>query len=108
VRWLFVVLGCLLPDYVGAMERRCARRASRFRNAGIEGSGENSMTTDRTSNPSTGASTFPPRVTEVPTKPAVTGEKADDRAEKTADRLAHKGAKDEQDFDRDNNKKFTK
>jgi hypothetical protein len=66
------------------------------------------MTTDRTSNPSTGSSKFPPRVNEVPTKPAVGGEKSEDRADQVADRLAHKGAKDQQDFGRDNNKLFSK
>lgn len=66
------------------------------------------MTIDRTSNPSTAGSTFPPRISEVPTKPAVAGETTEDRAEKTADRLAHKSAKDEQDFDRDNNSLFSR
>ncbi len=66
------------------------------------------MTPDRTSNPSTGSSTFPDRATENPAKPANTDEQSENRAERTADRLAHKGAKDEQDFDRDNNKPFSK
>lgn len=66
------------------------------------------MTPDRTSNPSTGSSAFPDRSTENPAKPDTAGEKGGDRAERTADRLAHKGAKDQQDFDRDNNKPFTK
>jgi hypothetical protein len=66
------------------------------------------MTPDRTSNPSTGSSTFPDRPTENPAKPANTGEKSEDRGERTADRLAHKGAKDQQDFDRDNNQLFSK
>jgi hypothetical protein len=66
------------------------------------------MTPDRTSNPSTGASSFPDRPTENPAKPATTGEKGENRADRTADRLANKGAKDQQDFDRDNNKMFSK
>ena len=66
------------------------------------------MTTDVNPNPSTGAATFPPRTSEVPTKPAVTGEGSEDGADKTADRMAHKGAKTEQNFDKDNSQLFSK
>jgi hypothetical protein len=66
------------------------------------------MTTDVNTNPSNAPSTFPPRTSEVPTKPPTTGTGNEDRAEKTADHMAHKGAKTEQDFDKDNSQLFTK
>jgi hypothetical protein len=66
------------------------------------------MTTDVNTNPSNAPSTFPPRTSEVPTKPATTGQGDEDRADKTADRMAHKGAKTEQGFDKDNSQLFNK
>ena len=66
------------------------------------------MTTDVNKNPATGAATFPPRTSEVPTKPASVGTGNEDVADQTADRLAHKGASTEQNFDKDNSQLFSK
>lgn len=62
-------------------------------------------------NPSNGPNTVTPNPT--PTTPrgnvAETGESTDvKRSERAADNLAHKAAKDEQDFDKDNSNLFSK
>jgi hypothetical protein len=66
------------------------------------------MTTDVNPNPSDGAATFPPRTSEVPTRPASVGTDDENGADKTADRMAHKAAKTEQNFDKDNSQLFNK
>jgi hypothetical protein len=64
------------------------------------------MTTDNKLNPSTGASTFPP--SPRPTAPGASGNKGDQKIDQTANRLAHKGAKKEQEFDKENNTLISK
>jgi hypothetical protein len=67
------------------------------------------MTRDNTPNPVPTA--FPPQPTELPTRPGLPEREGDEKvdgAEKVADHLAHKGAKAEQDFDKENSKLFSK
>jgi hypothetical protein len=64
------------------------------------------MTTDNKLNPSTGASTFPP--SPRPTAPGLPGKKGDEKIDQIANRLAHKGAQREREFDKDNNTVISK
>lgn len=66
------------------------------------------MTTDLNPNPANEPATFPPNPTQAPTKPGLAGKKEVDKADQVADHLAHKGAKAEQDFDKENSKPFSK
>jgi hypothetical protein len=65
------------------------------------------MTTDNNPNPANEPATFPPIPKESPTKPGLPDEEGDKKIQQVADRLAHKGAKREQDFDKDNTKLFS-
>jgi len=67
------------------------------------------MTTDPKSNPiidPKGTSVHPVQAPASPGQPKKEGDPK--RVDQVADRLAHKGAKDEQDYERDNSKPFTK
>jgi len=69
------------------------------------------MTTDQTTNPTnptTAPDTFPPRTSEVPTKPASVGTGDESHLDQVADRMAHKAAKTEQNYDKTNNQLFNK
>jgi hypothetical protein len=70
------------------------------------------MATENHPNPSSGASS-PKRESEVPTRPSVvhpaeTEKSGGDKANKVANRLAHKANKTEQAFEDDNSKLFSK
>ena len=62
------------------------------------------MTTDDNPNPANEPATYPPNATETPAKPGL----PDRKVEEVANRLAHKGAKRQQDFDKDNLKVISK
>ena len=67
------------------------------------------MTTDLNPNPA--QETFPPNPVKLPTNPGLSEKEDDakaDRTDQVADHLAHKGAKVEQDFDKENSKLFSK
>lgn len=67
------------------------------------------MTTDLNPNPA--HETFPSNPAQLPTKPGLPEKEGDakvDCADQVADHLAHKGAKSEQDFDKENSKLFSK
>jgi hypothetical protein len=66
------------------------------------------MTTDINPNPANEPTTFPPNPTQVPTKPGLPAKEEVGKTDQVADHLAHKGAKAEQDFDKDNSKLFSK
>jgi hypothetical protein len=69
------------------------------------------MTMDNNPNPANEPNTFPPNPTQLPTKPGLPEKEGDekvDRVDQVADRLAHKGSKTVQDFDKENGKLFSK
>jgi hypothetical protein len=69
------------------------------------------MTTDNKPNPANNPTTVPPKPTQLPTRPGLPEREGDEKldgAQQIADHLAHKGAKAEQDFDKDNSKLFSK
>jgi hypothetical protein len=68
------------------------------------------MTTEKKVNPSSAASAFPNRDSEVPTHSAVVhpNETATSGVQKVANRMAHKANKREKEFDRDKSDLFTK
>lgn len=66
------------------------------------------MTANTNPNPSTGPSTFPSKPAQVPTTPGVLEKEGDARVDQVANRLAHKGAKAEQNFDKENETLFNK
>jgi len=66
------------------------------------------MATDPNLNPAH-PKPFPPHTVQAPTTPGLPEKEGDpERLQQTADRLAHKAAKAEQDFDREHSKPFTK
>jgi len=65
------------------------------------------MVTDNNPNPANGPATYPPNLKEMPAKPGLPDREGDKKINDVADRLAHKGAKREQDFDKDNTKLFS-
>jgi len=66
------------------------------------------MTTVINPNPANKPVTFPPNPTQLPTTPGLAEKKVDEKVDQVADRLAHKGAKAEQEFDNENSKLFSK
>lgn len=66
------------------------------------------MTIDINPNPKNEPITFPPHPAQAPTKPGLPDTEGDKRVDQVADRLAHKGAKAEQEFDKENSKLFSK
>ncbi len=69
------------------------------------------MTTTITPNPTEDPVAFPPNPTQLPTTPGLPEKEGDekvDHAEQIANHLAHKSAKAEQDFDKENSKLFNK
>jgi hypothetical protein len=67
------------------------------------------METNPNRNPSKDPHPFPHKPVQAPAAPGLPEKEGDRKSvEQVADRLAHKGAKTEQDFDRDNSKPFTK
>jgi hypothetical protein len=66
------------------------------------------MTTDLKTKPASEPVTFRPNPTQAPTKPGLPEKKADEKVDQVADRMAHKGAKAEQEFDNENSKPFSK
>jgi hypothetical protein len=51
---------------------------------------------------------FPPNPKLTPTKPGLPATEGDEKIDQVADRLAHKGAKTEQEFDQENGQIFSK
>src|ERR1700679_1541776 len=68
------------------------------------------MTTDNNFNPANEPNTFPPNPTQAPTAAGLPEKEGDkkDKVDQVADRLAQKGAKTEQDYEKDNINLITK
>jgi hypothetical protein len=63
---------------------------------------------DNNPNPANEPSTFPPNPKQMPSKPGLPPTEGDKKVEQVADHLAHKGAKTEQEADKENGKLFSK
>ena len=66
------------------------------------------ISTNVNPDPSTGTGSFPKNTSQVPTTPGVLEKESDSRVDQVANRLAHKGAKAEQAFDKENEPLFNK
>ena len=65
------------------------------------------MTTDIKPNPANEPTPYPQNPKQSPTKPGLPDEEGDKKVKQVADHLAHKGAKREQEFDKENTKLFS-
>ncbi|MGO9336725.1 MAG: hypothetical protein ACLPY1_04370 [Terracidiphilus sp.] len=68
------------------------------------------MTMDNNPNPANEPNAFPPNPTQLPSKPGLPEKEGDekvDRIDRAADHLAHKGAKTQQDFEKENSSLLT-
>jgi hypothetical protein len=66
------------------------------------------MTTDNQPVPANEPATFPPTPKQTPTVPGLPEKEGDEKVDQIADRLAHKGAQREQEFDKENNNLISK